>query len=448
VANGVTKANSAILHSGFDCPVGSLEARLNLEGIRLAKEICEKLDVERRDIPTFVLAFDEREMTELRTLYERGIANGVPGVRIITPVEALALEPALNPKITAALYAPFSAIINPWEYAIAMAETAVRNNAEVKLCSEVTAIEKADEYFVISSATGVFEARYVINAGGGFSANVNKLIGGHDLEQTNFCGQYYVLDKSQGTLINSVVFPCPDEHGFKGVLVAPTVHGNLIVGPDSYVVEDGDCVATVSPLLEQLKDHGHRSVPGIDFTQIIHEFAGVRPNTQIPDFVIEESPICPHFINLAGIKSPGLSSAPAIAKEGVKILQECGLQITAKKKFIDQRRRVKFRELDPGEKRKIIAENPLYGRVICRCETITEGEIVEAIHRPIQPRSIDAVKRRCNAGMGRCQGGFCGPRVHAILARELGVSPMDILMDEQGTFLLTSPIKEPGKHES
>jgi glycerol-3-phosphate dehydrogenase len=329
-----------------------------------------------------------------------------------------------------------------------MAETAVRNGAELRLCSEVIAIEKTDGYFVVTTSSGDFEARYVINAGGGFSADVYKLIGGHDLEQTNFCGQYYVLDKSQGTLINSVVFPCPDEHGFKGVLVAPTVHGNLLVGPDSYVVENGDCVATVSPLLEQLKDHGHRSVPGIDFSQIIREFAGVRPNTQIPDFVIGESPICPRFINLAGIKSPGLSSASAIAKEGIKILLECGLQMTFKNKFIDHRKRIRFKELSLEEKRKVIAENPLYGRVICRCETITEGEIVEAIHRPIQPRSIDAVKRRCNAGMGRCQGGFCGHRVHEILARELGVSPMDILMDEQGSFLLTSPIKEVEEYET
>lgn len=448
VANGVTKANSAILHAGFDCPIGSMEARMNIEGIRLAKEICEKLDVERREIPTFVLAFDEREMGELRELHHRGVVNGVPGIRIITPEEALAMEPALNPKMIAALYAPGSGIINPWEYAIAMAETAVRNGAEVKLSHEVTAIEKKDDYFVVDTAAGTYEAKYVINAGGGFSADIYKMVGGTYLTQTNFCGQYYVLDKNQGSLINSVVFPCPDEHGFKGVLVAPTVHGNLIVGPDSYVVENGDCVATVSPMLEELQNHGHRSVPGIDFRQMIHEYAGVRPNTQVPDFVIGEAPECPHFINLAGIKSPGLSSAPAIALEGVKILEECGLQLKKKEHFIDERKRIKFRELSYEEKKKVIQENPLYGRVICRCETVTEGEIVEAIHRPIQPRTIDAIKRRCNAGMGRCQGGFCGPRVHEILARELGVSPAEILMDEEGTFLITSPIKEVAADEA
>jgi len=443
VANGATKANSAILHAGFDCPIGSLEARLNVEGVKLAKEICEKLDVERREIPTFVLAFDDREMGEIKSLYERGLANGVPGVRIIEAEEALRLEPGLNPNLKAALYAPSSAIVNPWEYAIAMAETAVRNGTEVKLCSAVTAIEKMmDGAFKVATETGIFEAKYVINAAGAFSADVYALVGGNDLRQTNFCGQYYVLDKSQGNIINSVVFPCPDEHGFKGVLISPTVHGNLIVGPDSYEVENGDCVATVSPMLEELKNQGHRSVPGIDFSQIIHEYAGVRPNTQIPDFIIEESKLCPHFINLAGIKSPGLSSAPAIAVEAADILRNCGLVLKRKKEFIDSRRRIKFRELSSDQKQNIITKNPLYGRVICRCETVTEGEIVEAIHRPISPRTIDAIKRRCNAGMGRCQGGFCGPRVHEILARELNVSPKNILMDEQGSFLLTSPIKE------
>lgn len=327
-----------------------------------------------------------------------------------------------------------------------MAETAVRNGVEVKLSSKVTAITPKDGHFVVETSSGTYEARYVINAGDAFSAQVYELVGGTDLEQTNFCGQYYVLDKNQGGIINSVVFPCPDEHGFKGILVAPTVHGNLIVGPDAYQVEDGDHVATVEPELSMVRSGGLRSVPGIDFRHIIHKYAGVRPNTQIHDFVIGESPICPHFINLAGIKSPGLSAAPSIAKEGLKILGECGLELTEKKEFVDSRKQIRFRELSDEEKARVIAENPLYGRIICRCETVSEGEIVDAIHRPIVPRTIDAIKRRCNAGMGRCQGGFCGPRVHEILARELGVSPKDILMDEEGTWILSSPVKEVADH--
>lgn len=433
----------------MDEPYGQMDIKLRFyledEVVRLWKETGSTVLF---IIPSFVIAFDEREMEYVRELYDRGVANGVPGVRIIDREEALRLEPGLNPKLIGALYAPGSGIINPWEYADAMAETAVRNGVEVKLSSRVTGIERNEDHFVVTTSSGSYEARYVINAGGAFSAQVYELVGGRGLKQTNFCGQYYVLDKSQGGIINSVVFPCPDEHGFKGILVAPTVHGNLIVGPDAYQVEDGDHVATVEPYLSQVKSGGLRSVPGIDFRQTIHEYAGVRPNTQIPDFVIEESPICPHFINLAGIKSPGLSAAPAIALEGLRILSGCGLELTEKETFIDRRRRIKFRELSNAEKAAVIAEDPLYGRVICRCETVTEGEIVEAIHRPIVPRSIDAIKRRCNAGMGRCQGGFCGPRVHEILARELGVSPMDITMDEEGTWLLSSPIKEVSVHDA
>ena len=442
VANGVTKANSAILHAGFDCPPSSMEAKLNIPGIAMAREICRKLDVKYRDIPTFVIAFDDREIAYVEELYQRGVANGVPGIRIIDGSEALALEPALNPKIVKALYAPGSGIVDPWEYAVAMAETAVLNGAELKLSSPVTAIEPKDGYFVVTTPGGKYEARYVINAGGGFSAQVYALVGGTGLTQTNFAGQYQVLDKQQGSLINSIVFPCPDEHGFKGILVAPTVHGNLIVGPDAYVVPDGDCVATREPELTQVREGGLRSVPRIDFRQIIHQYAGVRPNTQVPDFVIGESPICPHFINLAGIKSPGLSAAPAIAEEGLKALQGAGLALEKKTRFVDERHHLRINQLSAEEKAEAVRRNPLYGRVICRCETVTEGEIVDAIRRPIVPRTIDAIKRRCGAGLGRCQGGFCGPRVHEILARELGVSPKDILMDEDGTWLLSGAVKE------
>ena len=448
VANGCTKANTAILHAGFDCPPGSVEARLNLRGIKLAKEICEKLDVERIQMPTFIIAYDsEHELNYIQELYRRGVANGVPGVRIVDHDEALRLEPGLNPAVKAALYAPESAIVNPWEYCIAMAETAVRNGVDIKLNSKVTAIEKKDDHFVVTTASGVYEAKHVINAGGGWSAQVYQLVGGNDLYQTNFAGQYYILDKCEGHKVHSIIFPCPDEHGFKGVCVTPTVHGNVLIGPDCYEVPDGDHVGTDPATLETLKHEGHRSVPALDFREVIHEYAGVRPNTQIPDFVIGESPICPGFINLAGIKSPGLSSAPAIAEEAEAILRSLGVEFKPKAECVDSRKRIKFRELSDEDKRALIAKDPRYGRVICRCETITEGEIVEAIHRPIVPTTIDAIKRRCNAGMGRCQGGFCGPRVHEILARELGVSPRDILMDEQGTYIITSAIKEEAAYE-
>lgn len=441
VANGTTKANSAILHSGFDAAAGSLAAKLNVQGVRMAKDLCQKLDVERREIPTFVLAFTDEDLETLQVLYERGQKNGVPGMKIISGDEARALEKNLSPDVLGALHVTSSAIVNPWEFAIALAETAVKNGAEVHLSTNVTGIDKQNDAFTLHTNQGDFCAKYVVNAAGAYAATVHEMVGGHDFTPMHTCGEYYVLDKNQGSIINSIVFPCPTKAG-KGILVAPTVHGNLIVGPDAFAVKGADDVATDPERLHRLQEAGHRSVPAIDFRQIIHEYAGVRPNTDNPDFIIEESPACKDFINLAGIRSPGLSAAPAIGVTGVELLEKCGLKLRKKTQFIDTRTRIKFRELSDEQRQKVVAENPLYGHIVCRCETVTEGEIVEAIHRPIVPRSIDAIKRRCNAGMGRCQGGFCGPLVHGILARELGVAYEDILLDEEGSYIVTGKTKE------
>ncbi|WP_283124990.1 NAD(P)/FAD-dependent oxidoreductase [Angelakisella massiliensis] len=441
VANGTTKANSAILHAGYDPEPGTLMAKLNVEGVRLAKELCEKLDVERKQIGSFVLAFSEKEMETVHKLYDRGVQNGVPDMKVLTKEEVLAMEPNINTEVHGALYAPSAAIVNPWEFCIALAETAVRNGVEMHLNSKVTAIEKKDDVFHITTASGEFEARYVVNAAGVYADKVHEMVGGSGFHTIYNRGEYYMMDKSQGNLVNKVVFQCPSEVG-KGVLVSPTVHGNLIVGPNAVNCAHGDDVDNTAEGLDFVRRLSVKSVPSINFRDSIRNFAGVRANTDRSDFIIEQSPACKNFINLGGIKSPGLSSAPAIGKMAVELLKGCGLETEAKEQFIDTRKRIKFRELDAEGKKKVIAENPLYGRVICRCETITEGEIVEAIHRPIVPRSIDAIKRRCNAGMGRCQGGFCGPRVHEILARELGVSLMDIQMDEEGSYILTNPTKQ------
>ncbi|MBR6709167.1 MAG: NAD(P)/FAD-dependent oxidoreductase [Clostridia bacterium] len=444
VANGATKANSAILHAGFDPHPGTAMARLNTLGIKMAKEICEKLDVERREIPSFVLAFSEEEMATVRDLYARGTANGV-NVKILTGDEVRELEPEISGEVVGALWSPDSAVVDPWGYAIAMAEVAVRNGVTLHRNQTVRAIRREGEISRVTTDNEVYTAKYIINAAGASAPDINAMVGDTTLKAQNLCGQYYVLDKSEGKRVNSVIFCCPNKNG-KGVLVSPTVHGNLIVGPDAFVVDDPECVGTDPITLPELKEKGHRSVPGVNFREMIHEYAGVRPNTQFDDFYIKELPECPGFIALAGIKSPGLSAAPAIALEAVELLRAAGLTLTPNENFVDGRRVVRFRSMSDEQRRELIARNPLYGRIICRCETVTEGEIVDAIHRPIVPMSVDAIKRRCNAGMGRCQGGFCGPRVHEILARELGLDPIDIMMDEKNTFILTGRTKE-GKTE-
>lgn len=441
VANGTTKANSAILHAGYDPEPHTLMAKLNVPGVALAKELCEKLDVERREIGSFVLAFSDTEMETVKELYHRGNQNGVPGLQVLTRTQILELEPNISHEVFGALYAPSAAIVNPWEFAIALAETAVKNGVEVQLSTRVDGIQKDSDGFTISTSKGNVNAKYILNAAGVYADKVHEMVGGSGFKTVYNAGEYYMMDKTQGGLVDKVVFQCPSEAG-KGVLVSPTVHGNLIVGPNAVDVQQGDDVGNTAAGLDFVRRLSVKSVPSINFRDSIRNFAGVRANTNRPDFIIEESQQCKDFINLAGIKSPGLSSAPAIGKMAVDLLRGCGLKTTEKANFIDTRHRIKFRELSSGEKDKAIAANSLYGRVICRCETVTEGEIVEAIHRPIVPTTIDAIKRRCNAGMGRCQGGFCGPRVHEILSRELGVPLMDIQMDEDGSFILVNPTKE------
>jgi len=439
VAAGTTKANSAIIHAGYDPKPGTDMARLNVEGNRMVADICKKLCVPYKQIGSLVLAFSESEMEHVQELYERGVANGVPGVKVISREEVFALEPNVSDKVCGALYAPSAGVISPWEFALAMAETAVRNGAEIFLSSPVESIEGAEGIYRINTPARSIEAKFVLNCAGVYGDVIHEMVGEKEFTIIPTKGEYYLLDKSEGKRVSRVIFQCPDEKG-KGVLVSPTVHGNLIVGPDATVCERDD-VSNTQSAMDFLREMSTKSVPSIAFRDNIRNFAGVRANHDRDDFVIGESKTAKNFINVACIKSPGLSAAPAIAQDVLNILADLGLEMSDKAEIIDERYRVHFNEMSAEEKNELIRKNPLYGRIICRCETVTEGEIVDAIHSPILPRSINAIKRRVGAGMGRCQGGFCGPRVQEILARELGVSQTDIVLESDGTFILTSETK-------
>ena len=440
VAAGTTKANSAILHAGYDPEPGTLMARLNVEGVRLAEEICAKLDVPYRKTGSLVLAFDEKDRGCLRTLLARGEENGVTGLRLLSGDEARALEPALSGEVREALLAPSAAIVNPWEYALAMAETAVKNGAELHLSCPVTAIAREEDGFAVTTPQGVFHGRYIINAAGVRADRVHELIGEKNFTIRPAKGEYYLLDKSEGNRVSRVIFQCPGPKG-KGVLVSPTVHGNLIVGPTAEPSSPEDTSNTARGL-QTVRELAVRSVPGVRFRENIRNFAGVRANSDRGDFILEESPAVPGFFNAAGICSPGLSAAPAIADYLTDLLAEKGLVLVEKENVIDTRRRIRFHQLDSEARNALVAEDSRYGRVICRCETVTEGEIIDCLRGPIPPVSINGVKRRVGAGMGRCQGGFCGPRVQEILARELGVPPETIPLEEPGSYILTGETKE------
>ena len=437
VACGTTKANSAILHAGYDPEPGSLMAKLNVRGSALAKTLCAALDVPYRNTGSLVAGFSEADQAALRRLYEKGNANGVPGVELLTGEQARNLEPNLSREVTAALWAPSAAIVSPWEYALALIETAVQNGVQLYRNAAVTGLAPVPGGWRAETSAGVFEGKFVLNAAGVQAGALHDLAAPHSFNISPARGQYHLLDKSEGERVGRVIFQCPGPHG-KGVLVAPTVHGNIIVGPSSEPVE-GEDTATTAAGLARVKATAQKSVPSIYFRADIRSFAGVRAVADTGDFVIGQA--APGFFDLAGICSPGLSAAPAVAEYAAGLLGAAGLELTPKTDFRVSRHRVRFKDLSPAEKAALVAKNPDYGRVICRCETVTEGEILDALHTPVPPVSVDGVKRRVNAGMGRCQGGFCAPRVVELLCRELGLSPLDVVQDRAGSWLLDRETK-------
>ena len=317
---------------------------------------------------------------------------------------------------------------------------AVRNGAELKRGSAVAGVEDLGDHYVVHTASGNYESRYLVNCAGVHGHEISAMVGESEWMPKHSRGEYYLLDKSSGDLVNHVIFQCPSVLG-KGVLVAPTVHGNLIVGPNAEPVEDGDDRATTQSGLDQVAAFGRKSVPSIDLRQSIRNFSGVRAVTSEEDFIIRPAKNSPRMLYVCGIKSPGLSAAPAIADYALEKLKEMGLAAEKKTMWSGKRTQIRFRKLSDSEKAELVRKDPRYGRIICRCETITEGEIIAAIHSPIPPCSIDGVKRRTGAGMGRCQGGFCGPRVLKILADELGKDPMEIVQDGSATWLLMEETK-------
>lgn len=425
-AMGATKANSAIVHAGFDAKPGTLKAKLNVRGVELMKSFCKELNVPLQNNGALVVAFTEEELPHLDDLVERGKANGVPGVKVINRDELVELEPNIGETAIGALLAPTSSIVCPYELTIAGVENAVTNGAEFIRNCKVEAISFADGEFTLSTTQGEIKATYVINAAGVHAGKVAALIGDNSIEIVVRHGDYYLLDKSQGTLVSHTIFQCPTKMG-KGVLVSPTVDGNLIVGPSAQDIEDGDDVATTAEGLDKIYTNAIKSVPAVSLRNAITSFSGNRAHPTTDDFVIGSSSVNKNFINAAGIESPGLSSAPAIAEmvEGIILELTGGLEKKADYNPI-RPEPVRFRHMTTEQRAELIAKNKAYGRIVCRCETITEGEILDAIHAPAGARDVDGVKRRTRAGMGRCQGGFCGSKVVEILARELGTDMNEI----------------------
>ena len=439
VCVGTSKANSAIVHAGFDAAVGTKKAYFNVRGSAMMESLSRELDFSYQRNGALVLCFDECDLPHLRELHQRGKKNGVRGLEILWADALYQKEPALAPGIYAALYAPTSAIVCPFGLTIALAENARQNGCEFRFDSAVESIERCGDHFLLHTARGDVESRAVINAAGIYGDVLHNQLCENKIEITPRRGEYCLLDRRDGDLVKRTIFQLPGALG-KGILVSPTVHGNLLIGPTAADQSDRDDTATTAEGLDFAVKTALRSVAGLPMRDVITSFSGLRAHLTRggDDFIVGES--ADGFFEAVGIESPGLSSAPAIGEYLSDAVAE-KLGLAKNENFIPTRTGIPhLRELDFAARQKLVAEDPAYGNIICRCEEISEGEIVEAIHRGA--RSLDGVKRRVRAGMGRCQGGFCSPKVLALLSRELGVEETELTKSGGKSRMVLGKTKE------
>ena len=441
VCTGTTKANSAIIHSGYDAPNGTLKAKFNVPGNRMMDEVCRELDVPFKRIGSLTVCTDESLLPELEKLRERGEKNGVEGLRILSREEVLAIEPHIGDEAVGALYAPTAGIICPFKLTFAMAENAAVNGAEFLFDTEVKNVFCDDGVWHVVTEDNDYTAAAVVNAAGVYSDELNNMVSARKLHITPRRGDYILLDRAAQGYVRHTIFQLPTKLG-KGVLVTPTVHGNTIVGPTAVDVDDKEDTATTAEGIDSVIAKSALSVSGLSVRQVITSFAGLRAHEDGHDFVLGEPDDAPGFFNCAGIESPGLSAAPAVGVYIAGLIKD-KLQLTDKTDFIAERRDI----LNPNtlsieERNELIRREPAYGTIVCRCESVTEGEILDAIRRPVGARSLDGVKRRTRAGMGRCQAGFCSPKVMEILRRELGVDLTEVTKSGGGSYIVSARTKD------
>lgn len=439
VSCGASRANSGIVHAGYDCEPNTLKARFNVEGNVMFSQLCEELHVPFQNIGSLVVA-DKDGLDQLKSLQEKGKKNGVY-TKIIEREEIIAIEPFIADNVEYALYAPSASIVSPYKLTIALADSAILNGAEIKLESKVIDIKylsNEKEYKVVTEKD-TYRAKMVINAAGTNSMGLNKICGA-EVYPTEFRrGEYFVLDSTERARVNHVIFPLPDEKG-KGILIAPTADGNVLYGPTSILTNSPDDINVTIEGLNQIREGVKKSFKGINFKKTIRVFAGLR-SISGEDFIIKHSNILENYIMLLGICSPGLSSAPAIAKYVASLVGD-KFNLVKKDKFKALPQRRHFVDLSIDELNELVKQDSRWGRIVCRCEKVSEKEIIEAIHSPLGAFTVDAIKRRTRAGMGRCQGGFCAPRVIEIISRELNIPITEVRLRGEGSEFAIGEIKD------
>ena len=441
VCSGTSKANSGIAHAGFDAVPGSWKAKMNIRGSQMMEELSRKLDFPYKRNGSLVLCFDEKDRPRLEKLLQQGKENGVEGLEILEKKELLALEPALSEEVVCALHAPTGGIVCPFKLTIALAENAAVNGVEFHLNEGVKRVQPGTvEGYTVETGKGTYETRIVVNAAGLYGDEIHNQVSGEKLHITPRKGEYCLMDKKIGQLVSHTIFQMPTAMG-KGVLVTPTVHGNLMVGPTATDISDKEGVDTTAEGLDEVLKKAALSVKSLPRGVTITSFAGLRAHEDHDDFILGEVKDAPGFFDAVGIESPGLTSAPAIgewmAEKIVEKLRKTQ-KVDEKKDFQETRKDIpNIASMDQAEAAALIAENPAYGTIICRCEKVTEGEIIDAIRRPLGARSLDGIKRRTRAGMGRCQAGFCSTKVMDILARELGIPLEEVTKAGGASKMLT-----------
>ena len=438
VATGATKANSGIVHGGYDPEPGTLKAQLNASGVEMLFEAAKMLNVPHKRNGSMVCAFAQEENHIIDELYERGQLNGIPGLKVLTGDQAREIEPNLSQQITKVLHVTNAGIVCPYELTIAAVGNAMDNGVQLMRNFEITNVTKDADGFTATAADGrPVKGTYFINAAGCFADDIADMVGDKFYQIIPRAGEYMLLDKAEGGRVSHTIFQTPGKEG-KGILATPTNHGNLLTGPTAAQVENGESTETTGHYLAEVQRLGSRSIPSVNFRQVITSFTGVRASVAGGDFIIRMSDKVNGFVHVAGIDSPGLTCCVSIAKYVLDILKDAGVQLVEKENWDGTREDMhSFSKMSIEEKNAVIKENPSYGKIICRCETVTEGEIIAAITKNPVALDIDGVKRRTRSGMGRCQGGFCSSYVMKLIAQHTDTDMTQVSKNGNGSYMLT-----------
>ncbi len=452
IGEGTSKANSGIVHAGFDAKPGTLKAKLNVEGSKMMPDLARSLGIPFMCNGSLVVALSDEDIPHMQELYERGVKNGVEGLKILSRNEALEMEPNLSDDCKGALFAPTGGIVCPFRLTSALAESACVNGVEFKLLTEVLDIKKSDKGYIIKARhydefdedkdeDVTYTTGCIVNAAGVYADVFHNMMSDDRLTITPRKGEYCLLDVTAGQHVGRTVFRMPSALG-KGILVSPTIHGNLLVGPTATDLDDKEGNYTTREGLDMVNTPGASAVKNLPMKEVITSFAGLRPHGNKGDFVIGEIEGAPGFIDAAAIESPGLTASPAIGVMVAGIVKDI-LDPEENKDFNNELKPFTYMKLLPiEEQKKLIGKDPAYGNIICRCASVSEGEILETIRRPLGARTLDGVKRRTGANMGRCQGGFCYPKVMEILSRELNIPMEKITKKGRGSEILIGEIKQ------